>query len=191
MREDLFEHTKRQCVACTDEVPLLQATTAPCSHAFCTRCFVILLRNAMNTEGNFPPQCCQQPISLTTIRKVVTKKLLAEYIHKQAEYSVPANERVYCYGEKCSAFIPQDKIKGGIARCGACKRQTCVFCRGCVHKGSCAEDEATEKVMQLARQEKWKACIKCGSLIQRTEGCKHMGESNGVQSKLFLTADCF
>ncbi|KAK6827891.1 hypothetical protein PG987_011232 [Apiospora arundinis] len=70
-----------------------------------------------------------------------------------------------------------EKLKDGRrrAKCGACKTEVCCVCQGKWHRSQdCPTDEATQAVLQQAREKGWQRCYGCREMIELIEGCNHM-----------------
>ncbi|KAI5917966.1 hypothetical protein F4810DRAFT_726391 [Camillea tinctor] len=164
-----------KCVCCDATLDLSKVAYTPCDHMYCGECFTELFSMANKDETMYPPRCCGQPIPCSPENlQFVRDDVLSTYEMKMFEYSVPANDRIYCHKPRCSAFILSDKIRNNAAYCAHCKSRTCVTCKGPEHIGYCPKDPETRKILGLARKEHWQRCPKCHQIIELDSGCYHM-----------------
>ncbi|KAL6816131.1 hypothetical protein V8C40DRAFT_254541 [Trichoderma camerunense] len=168
--------TKGRCLACMEDVPFSETVQCPCSHQYCRACIAKLFRAAMSDESLFPPRCCGQSIPLGMNQIFLPEELVREYREKELEYSTP--DRMYCHRPSCSAFIPQQSIRGDTAVCTKCLKKTCTHCKGKSHKKDhCPEDAATLDLLRIAKENGWQRCYKCRTLVDLRTGCNHISIS--------------
>jgi len=63
--------------------------------------------------------------------------------------------RTYCANAECGAFIPplsNDEAKNDQVKCKECGKEMCAICNAATHQGDCPKDEATQKVLDLAKK---------------------------------------
>ncbi|KAK0740464.1 hypothetical protein B0T18DRAFT_332669 [Schizothecium vesticola] len=165
--------TTRACLACADQFPTCDITKSPCSHDYCRGCVRNLFTLALTDETLFPPKCCGQPISIDSVRAILTPELRGQFAAKKIEFETP--NRTYCHRPTCSAFIPLQFIKGDIARCVQCRAATCAICKAASHLGTdCPDDPSTQAVLELAQQEGWQRCSTCKAFVELQTGCNHI-----------------
>ncbi|KAI1293251.1 hypothetical protein F5Y03DRAFT_332428 [Xylaria venustula] len=162
----------RPCIACGDIKTRADLVQAPCKHDYCGQCLEHLFRSAMVDESLFPPRCCRQDIPIDAIGPFLSDDLIEQFIQKSIELATP--NRTYCHQPKCSTFIPSSNIKNGVAQCPKCETQTCETCKGATHGGDCPSDAGIQQVLEIARQEGWKRCPKCSTMIELNMGCYHI-----------------
>ena len=158
------------CVACGKEE--FEFVVAPCSHDYCKGCIRQLFKAAATDESLFPVRCCRQPIPLALVQWHLDVDLIEQFEQKAIELGT--TDRTYCSDHSCSMFIHPDSIKGHIAVCGTCRRQTCVTCKCRAHQGDCPNDEELQGFLRSAKVEGWQRCWGCGSMVELRTGCNHM-----------------
>ncbi|KAH8177786.1 IBR domain, a half RING-finger domain-containing protein [Sarocladium implicatum] len=178
-REDVLEHTSRECLTCLESLPLAEGVELPCAHTYCSDCFVTLVRHAIADEASFPPRCCdKQAIARTILHQSAPAEIWETFKRKEAEYAVPVTKRIYCSRATCSRFLDPKLVSNDVVTCRTCKQRTCTICKGKAHgKRECPEDKATAQVLGMAELKGWKRCPSCRSVVARLYGCNHMRES--------------
>ncbi|KAI1825482.1 hypothetical protein F4861DRAFT_547567 [Xylaria intraflava] len=164
---------KRPCQACMEQKHPIELSECPCQHEYCQGCLYHLFRSATVDENLFPPRCCNQPIPLDGNQIFLGTELARLFRQKTLEFSVP--NRTYCHNTHCGAFIPLTNYSHTTATCGECQTKTCTMCKGALHVDMvCPNDEQLQQLIQLAREQGWQRCRKCGSMVELTTGCNHM-----------------
>ncbi|KAI0468723.1 hypothetical protein F4859DRAFT_200445 [Xylaria cf. heliscus] len=164
-----------ECVSCLDDFNPKDTVRAPC-HNYCTPCFRRLIASACQNEQRWPPKCCLNVISESTILAHVEAAQRAEYRSRAQEWNVPMAERIYCSQAWCSLFIrPEYVIRAqNLARCTN-GHYTCITCRNARHEGDvCPQDRDMQRTEALAEEEGWKRCHGCGAYVEHREACQHM-----------------
>ncbi|KAK3297438.1 uncharacterized protein B0H64DRAFT_124204 [Chaetomium fimeti] len=166
----------RPCVACTDNHPDNHLAKSPsCGHEYCLGCLRSLFTSSLTDETLFPPKCCGQPLPIDACRRFLTQAIVGQYQAKKIEFETP--NRTYCHRRPCSAFVPPQFVRGGIAHCAqaGCRAQTCAVCKGEAHSGSdCPQDPATQEMLRLAAAENWQRCYACARFVELDTGCNHI-----------------
>lgn len=132
---------------------------------------------ALETEAQWPAKCCLNPIPSETILPKLNDATREKYRQREAEWSIPASDRVYCSHAGCNVWIPPRRINAAnnVARCKQCSHKTCTLCRGESHHGmDCPQDPALQQTMDLAELEGWKRCYQCNAYVEHNKGCRHM-----------------
>ncbi|KAI1124109.1 hypothetical protein F5Y10DRAFT_250346 [Nemania abortiva] len=163
---------RRPCIACGDVKHFIDLARAPCGHEYCRECLASLFQHAMLDESLFPPRCCRQTIPVDTNRLFLSSDLVQQFQKKSIELST--SNRTYCHRSTCSTFVPPSMIKDGIASCPECNTQTCATCKEATHGGDCPSDTELQRVLQVARDERWQRCRKCFTMVELTTGCFHI-----------------
>ncbi|KAK3320492.1 hypothetical protein B0T19DRAFT_465270 [Cercophora scortea] len=160
---------------CIDDYPVTEAATFPCGHSHCQGCLSDQFTLIITDESMFPPRChCNEELPLGTCRPFLTPELVAEFERKKIEHETP--NRTYCHVPTCSTFVPPRSIHGDVATCVKCRAETCTTCKGGAHQDmNCPDNPEVERVKELAALEGWVRCYQCGRLIERTDGCNHIG----------------
>ena len=167
------ESTTRKCTPCDKDYPDHVVMRFVCGHDHCEDCVSRLLTLCLTDESYFPLQCCGKEVALSAARLYVDGKLYEQFEEKTAEYEI--KDKVYCSAPTCSALIKLDHIYRDRATCRRCGSVTCAICKAKAHDGrDCPKDEDTHKVLELAKEQNWKRCPHCGSLVEMTGGCYHM-----------------
>lgn len=169
-----FAQPDVECVSCQDQLPSDETFRVPCSHHYCIRCVEQLHRLCMTDESLFPPRCCRREMPWEAVSVKIDGELATEYTKKKEELGTLADQRTYCSDPACSKFIGAALIDNDVATCTTCSKATCVKCKTAQHGGDCPEDEAMQQTLQLAKDEGWQRCNKCGSMIDLAFGCYHM-----------------
>ncbi|KAI1632278.1 hypothetical protein F4809DRAFT_653403 [Biscogniauxia mediterranea] len=162
----------KTCVCCQTETNSAHVMRAPCQHEYCRVCLTELFSRATKDESSFPPRCCGQAIPLDSNKPYLRREVIRKFEAKAVEFSVP--NRTYCHKPTCSAFIHPSDIREGVAHCASCKSRTCANCKAAAHVGYCPKDPEVQKVLQMARREKWQRCPTCHNIIELATGCYHM-----------------
>lgn len=141
---------------------------------------------------------CASVISFTQLSSLLSSPLLEVLTRRQIEAAIPETERMYCPFRDCSALLIKPTFLVDIpsssahphptasdcVECEACHRAFCLECAVPWHGDmSCAQYKADltnlhllgdEKLLQLAGEQKWQRCKKCGRVVELSYGCYHM-----------------
>ena len=161
------------CTGCTDLHDRKDMMETSCNHSFCRDCTANLVTVALEVGSNFPPSCCNMPVSLDALYGHVSFDLIWAYQQKQDEiekaYTLP------CSTPGCEALIASENIREKKGHCSTCSLDTCRDCKKQWHEGtSCKEREENEKLASLADAQGWRSCYNCGTFIDMIFGCNHM-----------------
>ncbi|CZT06991.1 related to IBR finger domain protein [Rhynchosporium agropyri] len=178
-RSGKLSTASRRCEACRETVKFVDIARLPCQHEYCRKCLAMLFEASMTDESLFPPRCCRQPISVSSVRLFLDLEVVQEFARKTTEFQTP--NRTYCYSPTCSAFIHPRNINGEMACCDDCGLQTCTTCKAEGHNGDCPNDTALQQVLETAREMGWQRCHSCWSLVELEHGCNHMTCRCGAQ----------
>ena len=173
----------KECVSCFDEVSTASSVDVPCQHSYCSKCFAQLVMTAMQCESSWPPKCCLTEIPRSIILLNLSNKQVLEYGAKEKEYKTPANGRWYCTNPKCLKFFEAIK-HGDWTACTHCKYKMCLHCRGERHQGSnqrCSQDRNLQATLAEAQLEGWRTCHRCGTMVERKSGCRHITCTCGAE----------
>lgn len=133
--------------------------------------------NALESETHWPAKCCLSPIPPTTILPHLSSTTAKKFQLRQAEWSLPAGERIYCSNPACNTWVPPKHIHASshTAKCPACSNKSCTTCRGPSHgSAECPQDPALRATINLAEMEGWKRCYSCHAFVEHNKGCRHM-----------------
>ncbi|KZV90110.1 hypothetical protein EXIGLDRAFT_649638 [Exidia glandulosa HHB12029] len=163
-----------ECTACGSRIRG-RSTRAPCNHAYDAACIADLFQASMTDESLFPPRCCGQEITLSSVRNLLRVELVQRFEAKAVE--LRTLRRVYCPNASCSRFLgaqtDADKPAGIV--CPACHTTACSACTGAHAEGvTCAQNADAQPILELAREEGWQRCPGCKRFIELETGCYHM-----------------
>ncbi|KAK7997053.1 methylitaconate delta2-delta3-isomerase [Apiospora arundinis] len=169
-----------ECVACLDDnLPSRKTARLVCGHRMCHQCLKRKFKLSTKDPQQMPPKCCTDDhILLKHVDRLFDDNFKILWNQKFAEFST--HNRIYCPRPACGAWIKPhriEKLKDGRrrAKCGACKTEVCCVCQGKWHRSQdCPTDEATQAVLQQAREKGWQRCYGCREMIELIEGCNHM-----------------
>ncbi|KAK1283498.1 hypothetical protein QJS10_CPB21g01148 [Acorus calamus] len=189
------------CIICLEDTESSQMfVVGGCSHRFCFSCMkqhveVKLLNGAL---PGCPHEGCKVKLNVENSRVFLTPKLTEIMSHRIKEASIPTTEKVYCPYPKCSALMsksetirPELEFSRALVMTGASGLRKCIKCSGlfCINcklpwhdKMSCETYRRVNpfarvedaKLKSLARQNRWRQCLKCNHMIELAEGCYHM-----------------
>ncbi|KAH6850707.1 hypothetical protein B0I37DRAFT_372229 [Chaetomium sp. MPI-CAGE-AT-0009] len=167
---------RRACVACTENHPITNLARSPsCGHEYCQDCLRSLFTSSLTDETLFPPKCCGDALPIDTCKPFLTQGIVGQYQAKKIEFETP--NRTYCHRRPCSAFVPPQFVRGGVAHCpqSGCRALTCAVCKGQAHSGTdCPKDPATQDMLRLAAAENWQRCYSCSRFVELDTGCNHI-----------------
>ncbi|KAI0890463.1 uncharacterized protein GGS22DRAFT_13902 [Annulohypoxylon maeteangense] len=169
-----------QCASCLDSLPATEMHTLPCLHSYCADCARMLFRLSFQSDGSFPPRCCNEPVDLTP--RLVTalgEEIWSVYIAKRKESKT--DTRIYCSNADCGSFIQDEYRFTGFAICSECKSLTCMECKAPCHDGDCNPHDPLAELRELAKKEGWLQCYKCGNIIEKVDGCDRIACTCGVK----------
>ena len=169
----ITKHDLLHCIACASRLVRNDLVELRCGDLWCRSCLERVFECAMKDETVYPPRCCVSTISLKSVRHHIPKRLFREYQAKQLELST--RDKTYCHKLRCSAFIAPHSIHNGQAICQKCRSKTCAKCRQEWHFGPCPEFGDVHDFMKFAESRRWKRCPECRRMVEREEGCNHMG----------------
>lgn len=164
----------RECCTCMDTKPIHDIYTAPCDDAYCYDCLVeVFSRSLYQDESVFPPRCCRQHIPLSALQGRVGLDLIDKYERKELERQT--SDRTYCSNAECATFILPRDVRGSQANCFQCGQITCAGCKKASHEGECDRvDEGREETLRVAAANGWRACPRCGNMVELRMGCNHI-----------------
>lgn len=161
--------TTTTCTACLEEIDIHDVINGPCGHTYCRQCTKTIFTSA----EDHPPHCCGKRFPLATASLLLDQDELQAFNQKAIEWST--NGRLYCADRNCSQLIPPSNIENQMGTCPGCSQITHEPCRSLEHgEADCPADENTQGVLQLAAAERWMRCTRCGLMIDRIDGCRHI-----------------
>lgn len=162
------------CTACGESFRFFDLMHTPCGHEYCPSCIKQLFEKSLLDESLFPPRCCRQPIPADDNVVVLGRELIDQFKAKKIEFET--TNRTYCSDPACSAFIVPTSIRGNMAPCAQCGKQTCVGCKQRYHGGLCTRDPTHLEVLELATAQGWQRCNKCNHVVELNQGCYHISK---------------
>lgn len=177
------------CPICyDDDVPTV---AMPCGHEFCKECWQSYIENAIS-EG---PSCIRKTCPQNGCKELMTEEevsqsapdSLSKFETYQLRSFVESNSLTrWCPGRGCeriacaSSTLAMEQ-EGNIAHCEPCDNAFCIVCGEEPHSPcTCKELERwNEKCKNESETANWilantKPCPKCGSRIEKNQGCNHM-----------------
>ncbi|KAI1461936.1 hypothetical protein F4805DRAFT_453169 [Annulohypoxylon moriforme] len=175
-----------KCICCLESFPPTDVHELSCWHAYCSNCVRVMFTTSFQSEGKFPPHCCDTPIDLTPrLVPVLGKEIWSVYIAKRNEFRTKT--RVYCSNTNCGSFITDDHQFDGFAICGKCDSLTCTNCKNPYHDGDCSLHDGSHEIKELAKKEGWVECYKCGNILEKMEGCVPVEREFATSALMRLT----
>ncbi|KAK3335392.1 hypothetical protein B0T19DRAFT_6893 [Cercophora scortea] len=170
-----------ECVSCLDDIDPASGIKTAC-HYYCNECFQRLIATALENEAQWPPKCCLTNISFLTITRHITGELMEQYREKDAEYSIPVQDRLYCSQPDCGEWIKKVDKANKTAQCSQ-GHSMCILCRQAPHplNEACPQNRDQQLADQLAEEEGWRHCYQCHVLVEHRDACQHMTCRCGAQ----------
>mmetsp|Transcript_24078 Transcript_24078/g.36424 ORF Transcript_24078/g.36424 Transcript_24078/m.36424 type:complete len:334 (+) Transcript_24078:231-1232(+) len=177
------------CTICyEDDLPMI---AMPCGHEFCNECWKHYVENAI-AEG---PSCIRKTCPQSGCKELMTEEevklaapsSLPKFESYQLRSFVESNSLSrWCPGRGCERIACASSTSameqaGNVAHCDSCESSFCLRCGEEPHSpSSCKELERwNEKCKNESETANWilantKPCPKCGSRIEKNQGCNHM-----------------
>jgi hypothetical protein len=139
-------------------------------------------------------------IPLRHVDKLFDLKFKDLWNRKYSEYTT--KHRLYCPTKNCGKWIKPKHIEKDHATgrkrgtCKECKTKVCQKCGLKWHAGrECENDESTQNLISMGKEEGWQRCYSCRAMVQLSEGCNHMrcrcnAEFCMVCGQKWKTCDC-
>lgn len=166
-----------QCICCRDNFSEENVWEAHCGCPYCTKCLEGVVSARLEDKGFRFPICCGQLLPWSEVSDKINDELATAFEEKMEEFknTIP----VYCSDRVCpgsSALIKAQHIStvNHTATCPICQRAVCTKCKKDSHPGDCTPDAELKEVLELAEQEEWQRCQRCGEMIEHIAGCEHM-----------------
>lgn len=145
----------------------------------CHSCMRRVFKVSIKDPQQMPPRCCtEDPIPVEHVDRLFDISFKKTWNRKFAEYST--RNRIYCPSRRCGEWIKPNrvqKLRDGrkIATCGHCKTEVCCACNGKAHRSKdCPRDDATNEILEQAKEFGWQRCFHCREMVELREGCNHM-----------------
>ncbi|EWC47891.1 hypothetical protein DRE_02773 [Drechslerella stenobrocha 248] len=157
------------CLICADTFQRYQLVRLTCGHYHCQDCLRQNYQVVLNDHAAYPPRCCQDLLLAQTGFVLSDAEAKVIFTLRQAHQ---ASKIVPCFS--CEGDIYLGNVGIDSAYCGKCKKATCTTCMKEMHLDLCPEDPDTTALRDLAKQEGWSQCPKCGRVIHKVAGCSSM-----------------
>lgn len=166
-----------------------------CGHQFCAKC-VKKHAEARVDGGQINVTClldeCPTLVSDRQLSSLLSSAMMEILARRQVEAAIPPSEIVYCPFKDCSAFLMKPTagpstsahLPAVCVECEVCHRAFCMNCmvpwhgdKGCGEYRADLTNEklqGDEKLLKLAKTQKWQRCTKCGRVVDLLHGCYHI-----------------
>ena len=170
------------CAVCWCDIT--ETYTTPCGHVYDRECFINQCLS--DRDENIPIRClgssgsCQAVISLIELESALTRDQLDQLLERSFTRYIRTHpgSYQYCPTADCDqVYEVSDDAK--IYTCSTCLTSICTKCGAVNHEGLTCDQYKSAKLGDDAFEE-WKKkhgardCPKCGSTIQKSEGCNHI-----------------
>ncbi|KAK4673092.1 hypothetical protein QC763_108770 [Podospora pseudopauciseta] len=171
-----------ECTACLEPTERADSVKAAiCNHTYCKPCFEQLVLTGLQTEAQFPPKCCLNPIPCRTITKYTSRSTRKLYNEKSTEYAT--TDRIYCpipdcgrWHDKTTIITPQTgTITTPYLKCTK-GHKMCPICHQKAHKKTeyCPQDPDYLRTKAFIQESGWQKCHRCKRVVEHVSGCRHM-----------------
>lgn len=165
---------RKECIICGDHYEREKMTRATCGHFYCPSCILQYVLAYVENGLRRPITCCRWPLNITPDNPHVPAELLHRYMWKKME--LETSDPLYCSNPRCSTFIPLSFVCLAVAICPVCPQHTCLRCKERIHEGECSANEDVGRTMRLARENGWRRCRSCGTVLELLSGCNQIGK---------------
>ncbi|KAK3669792.1 hypothetical protein LTR78_010309 [Recurvomyces mirabilis] len=164
-REKKRQPKKGHCIACGEDMDFFDVARVPCDHEYCRPCIGQLFELSITDESLFPPRCDGKEIPLAQVRLWLPSDLAMRFESKYAELST--KNRTYCHDPRCNQWIDQAYVDHDtdVGTCTACKKTTCIICKGFSHTGDCPDDSALQQLVDTANMHQWQRCYQFADVV--------------------------
>ena len=179
------------CAVCWCDIT--ERYTTPCGHAYDRGCFVHQCHSA--GDKDIPIRClgalgsCQTVISFVELRTALSRDQLEELLQNSFTCYVRTHpgDYQYCPTADCDQVYEVSDVDK-LFTCSTCLTSICTKCGAVSHEGlTCDQYKGTilgdEAFAEWKQKNDAKDCPKCGSTIQKSEGCNHM-ECRGCRAHI-------
>lgn len=167
-----------ECLACMSAVPQHTSAKLKCGHRMCHSCLKRVFKLSIVDPQHMPPKCCTADhIPLKHVDKLFRTEFKILWNRKFQEYTTV--NRIYCPTKRCGEWIMPRNLKNqgerGYGKCSKCGTKVCTICNAKWHgRRTCPKDEATNALLETAKQAGWQRCYSCRTMVELREGCNHM-----------------
>jgi len=185
---------RADCAICYDDFDTSEMMSMACGHQFCMECWHDFCDNAIN-EGpasvhtTCPNAQCREVVTEEEMSRALgsNSSQLTKFMDYQLRSFVESNALTrWCPGKGCDRIASAEsasamEAEGNVASCSACTTGFCMICGEEPHAPSTCKDLAkwNEKCRNESETANWilantKSCPRCGSRIEKNQGCNHM-----------------
>ncbi|KAI9365321.1 hypothetical protein BD770DRAFT_459410 [Pilaira anomala] len=158
-----------------------------CKHATCKNCLRLYLNERLNTWHQTHYKSVRCPVygcsgviaTVDIVDKVFSKEEAAKWWETVTKRTCIIH-KIYCPLEGCGAiFEGNESLKSQctFVICIRCNRGFCSACQSKWHADGSKRSsnvELEQQALKKAKESNWARCPKCGSLVDKIEGCLHM-----------------
>ena len=170
------------CAVCWCDVEEMYKT--PCGHAYDRDCFV---NQCLSTADEaIPLRClgssgdCQAIISVPNLEAALTRDQLDKVLEASFTRHIRKNPHIYQYCPTAACDqVYEVSDEGKLFTCFTCLTTICSRCGAVNHEGlTCEQNKKAvltdDAFIEWKKKNGAKDCPRCGSTIQKSEGCNHM-----------------
>jgi len=174
---------QRDCLACTETLPLRGLVSLKCGHEYCKPCFASLITSKLGpseTTAKFPPTCCSDTAIIPgpIIKNNCSSAVLKQYKAAKAIHDIPHTERWFCPFPECSKLTDKRSARymHFAIYCKTCDRFGCTLCNAgrprightcpALGQNGIQNDSAVAAVLRLGSTRGWRQCWKCSMMIE-------------------------
>jgi len=174
-----------KCTCCQEDIPFIYCMYADCNrtrHAWCRECLERKFTASCADASQFPARCCQGRNSSFNLQEasfLLSADTLQKYTQKI--YEAGATNATHCADAACGAFIRPHNIRGVVATCQSCLKETCTLCKHKMHErhsdeanGNCVGNPGEDGLIAAAQDNGWRKCEGCQIFVERASGCNHI-----------------
>ena len=174
------------CPLCFCQAEKPMSVLQSCGHAYCTECLKQYLKSSIS-DKKFPICCCEENcgrrLVLRDFNLLIESKTERDSLLEGAlDHFVMMNSTAYkyCPTPNCSiVYRISDEKMARAFKCPDCSKETCTACHQDSHRNfsSCAawrEFNDDRDLYEWAGNKDCRKCPKCGAMIEKNGGCKHM-----------------
>jgi hypothetical protein len=165
---------------------------APCDHEYCESCVINWITERINNKTlPFPMVCaelgCHTEIDPDVLGSFsfIPEPIQVQFAERHWEVK---GQAMFCPHKTCAHLVvvrsPLNDDDSPLVECPACKSVVCFRCRALHYpRYTCAQFQALPEeernpddiaALSLARDNHWKRCPSCKSIVERTIGCNYM-----------------